>query len=502
MAMKYTIKVSKDKIISKVDEKIFGSFVEHVGRSVYNGIYEPNHACADDDGFRSDVIDAVKDLSISCVRYPGGNFVSGYDWKDGIGDKAKRPTRINLAWREREPNLFGTDEFMSWAKKTGVTPVMAVSMGNSGAKEAAELVEYCNFPEGTYWSDKRIENGAKVPYNVKYWCVGNEMDGDYQMGALPAEAYGKKAYEAAKQMRRVDDSIKLIMAGSSSPWSPTFPEWDKTVLKETYKHADFISLHAYYTYKKYGDDVARSLREFLASPVNFNQYINTVRDICDQIKEEKGEQKDIMLAVDEWNVWHNDTEVHETLFSTGERLLENNYDFADALVVAGLLSVLVNNCDRVKIACMAQLVNVIAPILTQTGGKAIKQTTFYPFEMLSRVKGMDALAQTVDGDEYDCDYGKAPYVYSTVCYDGENGEYYAYVINVADEDCEVSLELGEEAVITEQIELTGGIHQKNTFESPFTVKPIVKEAGQGALSRHSISVPAYSINLIKLKVTK
>lgn len=494
--MNSKIKVSKNNIIGTVDKKIFGSFVEHVGRSVYNGIYEPDNKTADSNGFRKDVIDAVRDLKVSCVRYPGGNFVSGYDWKDGIGKKEERPVRINYAWREREPNLFGTDEFMSWAEKTGVEPIMAVSMGNSGPKEAAELVEYCNFPEGTYWSDKRAENGSKAPYNIKYWCVGNEMDGDYQMGALSADKYAKKAYEAAKQMKRVDDSIKFIMAGSSSPWSPTFPQWDKTILSETYKYADFLSLHAYYTYKKYDSD-DRALAEFLASPVNFEQYINTVRNLCDEIKDQKGESKDIMLAVDEWNVWHNDTEIHETLYSIGEKLLENNYDFADAIVVAGLLSVLVNNADRVKIACLAQLVNVIAPILTKTGGELIKQTIFYPFEMFTSSKGTKALVQDPKISAYECDYGKAPYLYSAVCYDEKNQTYLGYFINVANEINELDMDLGEEAILVEHTQITAKLHDKNTFENPFAVKPEVMPVSSEKASNHKIALNKYSINMIK-----
>lgn len=496
--MKCKIKVSSQKIISKIDEKVFGSFIEHVGRSVYNGIYEPKHICADEEGFRTDVIEAVRDLNVTCVRYPGGNFVSGYDWKDGIGDRAKRPTRINLAWREREPNLIGTDEFMSWAKKTDIEPILAVSMGNSGPKEAAELVEYCNFPEGTYWSDKRRENGAEKPYGIKYWCVGNEMDGSYQMGALSAESYGKKAYEAAKQMKRVDDSVRFVMAGSSSPWSPTFPAWDKTVLNETYQYADFLSLHAYYTYKHY-DDESRSLKEFLASPVNFEQYINTVQGVCDEVKRQKGEEKDIMLAVDEWNVWHNDTEIHETPYSIGEKLIENNYDFADALVVAGLLSVLVNHCDRVKIACMAQLVNVIAPIYTQTGGNMIKQTTFYPFEMFAESKGFNALVQEIERDEYDCDYGKAPYVYSSVCYDTESGTYVGYFINIAEEVCDLQLEFDESVSFEEQTVLSADLHQKNTFDNPLVVIPKIEKGTKEVGEKHSVKLSAYSINYLKWK---
>lgn len=495
---KGSITVRKNRVISAVDDKIFGSFIEHVGRSVYNGIYEPAHETADENGFRQDVIAAVRELRVSCVRYPGGNFVSGYNWKDGIGKKTERPVRLNLAWKELEPNRVGTDEFMLWAKKAGCEPAMAVNMGNGTPAEAAELVEYCNMSSGTYWADKRKENGHTEPYGIRFWCVGNEMDGDYQLGALPAEAYGKKAYEAAKQMKRVDESIQLIMAGSSSPWSPTFPEWDRAVLRETYKYADFLSLHAYYTYKKY-EEVERALPEFLASPVNFEQYITAVKNLCDEIRREKNGDKDVMLAVDEWNVWHTaeGTETHEKIWRVGEAIIENSYDMADALVVGGLLSVLVNHCDRVKIACMAQLVNVIAPIFTEVSGALLKQTTYYPFSLFALCKGMDALVQDIETDGYSCDYGWAPYLYSSVCYDRAKSRYYGYFINVSENEYDLHMNFGEDVTERGITELYAAIHEKNTFTEPQKIVPRSREGSGFKSARQQIKLRGYSFNLIE-----
>lgn len=495
---KGNITVDKNRIVSVIEERIFGGFVEHVGRSVYNGIYEPKHADADEEGFRKDVLEAVRELGVSCVRYPGGNFVSGYNWKDGIGEKAGRPVRLNLAWRELEPNQVGLDEFMHWAEKAGCEPVMAVNMGNGTPAEAAELVEYCNIPKGTFWSDRRVENGSRQPYRIRCWCVGNEMDGDHQLGALSAEAYGEKAYEAAKQMKRVDDSILLIMAGSSSPWSPTFPEWDKTVLRATWKYADFLSLHAYYTYKEAPTE-EKALAEFLASPVNFEQYLTTVRNLCDEIRKEKGGEREVLFAVDEWNVWHTacGTEIHQQLWQAGESLIENHYDMADALVVGGLLSVLVNHCDKVKIACLAQLVNVIAPIFTEVGGRLLKQTTFYPFRLFAGSKGMDALVQDVKTDGYSCDYGWAPYLYSSVCYDRKNQRYYGYFVNVSEKVYELQVNFGENVTEKSLCEMFSAVHDRNSFDEPQKVVPRRRPGRGNRGTSHAVELQPYSFNLIE-----
>lgn len=491
--MKAKVYIDKNNIIDVVSDELFGSFIEHVGRSVYNGIYEPTHFTADENGFRQDVISCVKEMNVSCVRYPGGNFVSAYDWKDGIGDINTRPVRLSLAWKELEPNKVGVDEMMKWAKKSNCEVIMAVNMGTGTPKDAAELVEYCNFPCGSFWSSKRIEHGSINPYNIKYWCVGNEMDGGYQIGALTAEDYSKKANEAAKQMRIIDENIELIMCGSSAPWSPTFPEWDLTVLRNSYNNMDYLSVHAYYDYVGNND-----ISDFLAAPKAFEKHILKVRNICDQVKEELKSDKNIKLAVDEWNVWHTAVgEKHETPWSTGEALIENHYDLADALVVGGMLSVLINNCDRVKIGCIAQLVNVIAPILTKVNGEVLKQTTYYAVKMLSECKGMKALVHDLYVENYlSPTHGETPYVFSSVCYCEKKGGYVGYFVNISNEECEIETTFNEIVSVEDHVVLTAELSDKNTFEKPNTVIPVSNKYSTKNSKNIMVKLPKYSINKI------
>jgi len=490
------IKVDKNSVVDVVERTVFGVLAEHIGRVIYNGIYEPTHETADGDGFRRDVIELVKELGATAVRYPGGNFVSGYHWKDGIGKKEERPRRLNLAWQELEPNQVGIDEFARWASLTDCEIVMTVNMGSGTPQEAAEEVEYCNIEGGTTLSDLRIANGAKQPYRIRYWCVGNEMDGDYQIGALPAKEYGRKAYEAAKQMKLTDPDCKFIVCGNSSPWAAEkFGSWNKTVLSETYKFADYLSLHAYYDY---GED--RDIADFLASPVNFETYILNGIGICDSVKEETGKRID--LSIDEWNVWHRfaGDESHETRFRLGDPLLENEYDMADALVVGGMLCVLINNCNRVKIACIAQLVNVIAPILTEVGGKAIRQTTFFPFSMFTACRGLKCLKQEKETDVYISKrYGETPYLYSSICFDEGKGEYVCCLVNVGEEAYSLELDFTESVHMTEHSSMTAPLHQKNTFENPNAVVPKKRKVTGKAAKRQLVTLEPFSVNLIRFE---
>lgn len=371
--MKIRLKLDEKNIIDKVDDRLFGSFVEHLGRAVYGGIFEPQNDNADENGFRQDVLDLTRELGVSVVRYPGGNFVSGYNWEDGVGED--RPRRLELAWNSIETNEFGTDEFCLWAKKAGVSPMMAVNLGTRGAADAANLVEYCNFPGGTNFSDMRRNNGFETPHNIKLWCLGNEMDGPWQICAKSAEDYGKLAAQTAKLMKWVDPEIELIACGSSFEEMETFGEWEKTVLSHTYEHIDYLSLHTYFNNKN------NDIGEFLAKSEKMDRFIKTVINICDEVGREKNSDKKINLSFDEYNVWYHSLEADENVqkWQTAPPLLEDIYNVEDALVVGLMLITLINNCDRVKIACLAQLVNAIAPIMTKTGGSAWRQTIFYPF---------------------------------------------------------------------------------------------------------------------------
>jgi alpha-N-arabinofuranosidase len=396
-----TCVLDKDFRIGEVDPRLYGAFIEHLGRAIYGGIYEPGHPEADDLGFRKDVIALVKELDIPVIRYPGGNFVSGYNWEDGVGPREKRPRRLDLAWNTTEPNDVGTNEFAAWAQCAGSDVMMAVNLGTRGADAARNLVEYCNHPGGTYWSDERASHGAKEPHDIKLWCLGNEMDGPWQIGGKTADEYGRVAAEAAKVMKWVDPSIELVACGSSHPGMPHFPQWEATVLEHTYDHVEYLSLHTYH--RKSGDDLA----SFLAKSLELNDFIRTAVAACDLIKAKKRSKKTVNLAFDEWNVWYHtieqDKKIHkEQPWAVAPPILEDIYTLEDALVVGCMLMTLLKNADRVKIACIAQLVNVIAPIMTETGGKAWRQTIFYPFLHASKYGRGVVLDLQVTSPTYSC----------------------------------------------------------------------------------------------------
>lgn len=389
--------LDKDYQLSKVDERIFGSFIEHLGRAVYDGIYQPGNPLSDEMGFRKDVIQLVKDLHVPIIRYPGGNFVSGFHWEDSVGPREKRPQRLELAWRSMESNQIGIGEFSKWAKKADSSVMMAVNLGTGSISDACNLLEYCNHPSGTKYSDMRIKNGDKDPYNIKVWCLGNEMDGPWQIGHKTMDEYGRLAEETAKAMKLIDPSVQLVSCGSSNLQMPTFPQWEATTLEHTYDYVDFVSMHNYYGNRN-GDSL-----DYLAQSNDMDQFIRTVIATCDFVKAKKRGKKDINLSFDEWNVWFHSNEADDDIMQNHPwqhhpSLLEDVYNFEDALVVGLLLITLLKHADRVKMACLAQLVNVIAPIMTdQDGGKAWRQTIYWPFMHASLYGRGTVLVPSVHG---------------------------------------------------------------------------------------------------------
>ncbi len=379
--------------VGEVDPRLFGNFVEHLGRCVYTGIHEPGHPTADADGFRGDVEDLVRELGVTLIRYPGGNFVSGYRWEDGVGPVAERPARLDGAWRTTEPNTVGTDEFCAWTRRLDVEPLMAVNLGTRGVAAAAALVEYCNHPGGSAWSDLRRANGYPEPHGVKYWCLGNEMDGPWQIGHKSADEYGRLAAEAGKAMRLVDPGIELVACGSSGRGMPTFGDWERTVLEHTFDVVDHISLHAYTTPGDDGD-----VASFLASGTEFDSFIDGVVATADAVAAKRHSTKRIGLSFDEWNVWHRYSGDENGNWGRAPRLLEVVYDLQDAVVVGGMLISLLRHADRVRIGCLAQLVNVIAPVMTEPGGAAWRQSTFHPIALTSRYGRGTVLATPVVAD--------------------------------------------------------------------------------------------------------
>jgi alpha-N-arabinofuranosidase len=377
-----TFVADRDYRIGEIDPRLLGAFIEHLGRAVYGGIYEPGHPTADDKGFRRDVLGLVQELGVKTIRYPGGNFVSGYNWEDGVGPLDQRPKRLELAWFSTETNEFGTNEFAEWAKRAGAEVVMAINLGTRGIDDARNFIEYCNHPGGTYYSDLRKSHGVKEPHGFKLWCLGNEMDGLWQIGHKTAEEYGRIACESAKVMKWIDPSIELVACGSSYFKMATFPDWEATVLDHTYEHVEYISLHTYYK------NAANDLGTFLAKSLEMDEYISSVIATCDYVRAKKRSSKRINLSFDEWNVWFHSTERDRTIkqvqrWEVAPPLTEEEYTLEDALVVGCMLITLLKHADRVKIGCIAQLVNAISPIQTVTGGGAWRQTTYYPFAHVS-----------------------------------------------------------------------------------------------------------------------
>ncbi len=460
--MKAKITAAAEMKIGEIDRRMFGSFIEHLGRAVYGGIYEPGHPLADEDGFRKDVIELINELDVPVVRYPGGNFVSGYDWEDGVGPVSERPKRLELAWGVTEPNTFGTNEFMRWCQKAKTAPMMAVNLGTRGPDAARALVEYCNHKSNSKYSDMRIKHGYKDPWGVKLWCLGNEMDGPWQMCSKTAEEYGRVANEAAKMMKWVDSSIETVLCGSSSRYMNTFGEWEQKTLEIAYDNVDYVSLHQYF------DNHRGDTASFLAKSLDLDDFIYSVICICDYVKAKKRSKKQINLSFDEWNVWYHSNGAPVERWSTAPNQLEDIYNFEDALVVACMLITLLRHADRVKIACLAQLVNVIAPIFTKTGGGSFRQTTFYPFKMMSKYARGAALRPIIDCPKYDCkDFTDVPYLESIITYDEENDEAVLFAVNRSlDEKMLLDINLlgfeGYKAVSFEALE-GFDVYQENTF---------------------------------------
>lgn len=400
--MKARVSLHVDFKIATIDDRIYSAFLEHLGRAVYGGIYEPGHKTADADGFRGDVMELVRDLRAPLVRYPGGNFVSNYDWTDGIGPRDQRPARLDLAWRTTETNQVGTDEFIKWCRKAGTEPMLAVNLGTKGFTEALAMLEYCNHPGGSYWSDRRRKNGARDPYAVKVWCLGNEMDGPWQMNHRTAHEYGRVANEVARGMKTFDESLELVACGSSHMNMPTYPAWEAEVLDECYDNIDYISLHTYW------DNWDNDYLNFLAKPLLLDRYIGTVGGIIDYVKAKKRSKHDVHISFDEWNVWYHsrkqdgsDADGKGNNWPKAPPILEDVYNFEDVLLVGCALNTFIRRADRVRVACIAQLVNVIAPIMTEDGGPAWKQTIYYPYYYASHYGRGDALNVAVDVPTYD-----------------------------------------------------------------------------------------------------
>lgn len=421
--------VDRDFKIAEVDKRVYGSFIEHLGRAVYNGIYQPGHQTADEEGFRKDVLELVKELDVPIIRYPGGNFVSNFYWEDSVGPKEERKPRLDLAWRTLETNEFGLGEFARWSKKAGTDIMMAINLGTRGITEALNLLEYCNLDTDSFYSNMRKSHGVKEPYQIKTWCLGNEMDGPWQMGHKTAAEYGRLAAETAKAMKTMDDSIELVSCGSSNVEMPTFPEWEAVTLEETYDYVDYISLHNYY------GNAENDTEDFFAKTQDLERFIHTVIATCDFIKAKKRSKKTLHLSFDEWNVWFHamegdNEEMAKRPWQIAPHLLEDIYDFEDAILVGLILITFLKHADRLKMACLAQLVNVIAPIMTENDGGAWRQTIYYPFLHASKYGRGTALRSVVKTTMHDSKtHADVTDIESVAVYHEEKDEVTIFAVN-------------------------------------------------------------------------
>jgi alpha-N-arabinofuranosidase len=480
---------------ANLDRNVFGSFLEHLGRAIYEGIYEPESPEADSEGFRKDVLAEIRGLGVPIIRYPGGNFVSGYNWPDGVGPKQDRPAVLDRAWNTLETNKFGTDEFMAWCRKTQTTPLMAVNLGSGKAKQAGDLVEYCNLAKGTKWSDLRRKYGHEEPYGVKHWCLGNEMDGPWQIGHSTATEYGLKAADAARQMSAIDPSLFLVVCGSSNPFMATYLEWDREVLEQCYEVVDAISLHRYFnnTTETGGDS-----RHYLALNLTMDRQIEEVAAVCDMVRGRLRTNKRLHLSFDEWNVWYRARGGNGNK-QMAPHLLEEVYNLEDALLVGGCLNTLLRHSNRVRIACLAQLVNVIAPLMTNRTS-VLRQTIFYPYAWALRHCRGEVVDLYVESPTYEVEQmGHVPFLDMVATNDAENKEATVLVLN-RDLDKSHQLELTWRAGVPKRVKvsqtITGtDLKASNTFAEPQKVVPKRLDAPNTLGARMTIEVPAKSYSV-------
>ncbi len=451
--------------IGTVDPRIFGGFLEHMGRTVYEGVFDPKSVHADEDGFRRDVLESLRQLQMTAVRYPGGNFASGYHWLDGVGPREKRPTVRELAWQSIEPNHFGTDEYIKLCRKMEWTPMLTVNLGTGSPEEARNWVEYCNCKGGTKYADKRIANRNETPYNVNLWCLGNEMDGFWQLGHVPADQYAVRAQQAAKMMKDTDGSIELVVCGSCAVGMSTYMEWDRQVLEYLGDYADYISLHRYVGNRN--NDTA----DYLAVINSIDRQIEQMDAVCRFVQAKRRSHKRAYLCFDEWNVWYKNMQI-DGGGKFAPHLIEEIYNLEDALVVAGFLNSFIRHADVVRIANIAQIVNVIAPVLTK-GDELLVQSIFYPFEMFSRRRNGISLRASIDGPSYESkSVGPVRFVDASAIIDEDC--LHVFTINrSSDETADIQVDLADrpiDSLISAEVLSGPDAKAANSFEKPDVIK--------------------------------
>jgi alpha-N-arabinofuranosidase len=465
-ASKAQLYLDTNRTIAEISPLVFSGFAEHMGRCIYGGIYDPASPHAGPDGLRRDVLDALRELNFRSIRYPGGNFLSGYNWLDGVGPRSRRPVRRDLAWRSLETNQFGTDEFMQFCRELGTKPMLGVNLGTGTIQSAADLVEYANGRPGSYFADLRAANGHPEPYGVEYWCLGNEMDGPWQIGHLDMHEYGLKAREAAKMMRWQDPSVKLVLCGSSSTGMPTYPEWDRVALETCWDQVDYQSMHYYVGNRD--DDTA----SYLAQALQFESHIDTLAATLCYVKAKLRSKHDVYLSWDEWNVWYKAQNM-DGQWTQAPHLIEEVYNLEDALVVAQWLNVFLRKADVLKIACLAQIVNIIAPLLTTTDG-LLKQSTFYPFALMSKFAHGRSLSVAAKAPLVStAQFGEVPVLDVAASYEPDGGASGVFIVNRSQSDTivtEINWQDGAPSAVQAVYQVAGTDPKAaNTWENPHVV---------------------------------
>jgi alpha-N-arabinofuranosidase len=480
------IKIDIDRQIGEVDPHLFGNFAEHLGRMIYGGIYDEGSPLADQDGYRKDVMEAVKRLGVSILRYPGGNFSSGYDWKDGIGPKEKRPVRAELAWNDLESNRFGTDEFLRYCARIGAEPYICINGGLGTVDDARQWVEYTNESRHTYWADQRRKNGREEPYKVKYWGLGNEIDGPWQLGHKSAEDYAKFAVEAAKAMRLVDPSIQLIASGSSN-YGADWQGWNRTVITALRGQADYISLHTYINNRD------NDFEKFMGASQTLDRYIETTADAIKAAARVAAQppSRPMYIAYDEWNVWYR---------AQNAEHLEEVYNFEDALAMGMFFNTFFRHADVVKMANLAQMVNVIAPIMTNKQGLFL-QPIYFPILEYGKQRGNVALNAWVSSPTYTLNRQQLPYLDVSATYNAKDHALFVNVLNRSKSlDIPARIENQEGS-----LENRGAVWQMNytdlkathTFGDDTKIVPVVREFSPLGKT-FAYTFPAHSLTILTL----
>ena len=457
-----SIKIDLNRRLGSINHDLFGGFAEHLGRCIYGGIYEPGSPLADEDGMRTDVLEALRRLNMPVMRYPGGNFVSGYRWMDGVGPVETRPARPELAWETVEPNYFGTNEFVKFCRKINSEPYFVVNCGDGDMREARDWVEYCNSAQNTALANLRREHGFDAPHNVKYWGIGNEVDGEWQIGYKTPQEYARAYKEFAKVMRWVDPSIKLL-ASTISNWRAEFVERTNLLLDQAADFIDYLAIHWYV------GNPDNDFAKYMTTSELFEERISVVEGLIRAMKLQRNIRRPIAIAVDEWNVWYR---------ARGATLEERNnleeiYNLEDALVVAMHFNAFIRHAQMVKMANIAQIVNVIAPIFTNKNGLFL-QTIFHPFEVYSRTCGSIALDPFWEGETFSGgDYSGLRTLDVAATLDEEKKLVSIYVVNRSETDAletTITLDSGQFASSAQAYVINGpDIKAVNSFDHPDTV---------------------------------